>query len=155
MTNSTPAYLAGRNAYLGGAKLHDMPVQEFARGFREAEGEAARREARVRIDSDEIRRQWDRVCRLWNRRVPHRTNLAERLALSIAAQLEAHGVTEADIDRSYAMREVATPESPLPCPFCGGVCEAEGRAYGWVGFPVCTSCGATAPSIEVWNRRVG
>ncbi len=47
----------------------------------------------------------------------------------------------------------------LRCPFCGGPCDPE----GWAGFeadgktikhgPACDDCGASAPSMEMWNRR--
>lgn len=45
-----------------------------------------------------------------------------------------------------------------PCPFCGGKCDPE----GWSGTgpggegrrgPECEECGATAESLEAWNRR--
>lgn len=46
-----------------------------------------------------------------------------------------------------------------PCPFCGG----EVDPMGWMGYesdsttvrtgPECDSCGATAPSMTVWNTR--
>lgn len=46
-----------------------------------------------------------------------------------------------------------------PCPFCGGKCDPE----GWVGTeadrkttrsgPACDDCGASAPSLEMWNKR--
>ncbi|WP_270735190.1 hypothetical protein [Leclercia adecarboxylata] len=46
----------------------------------------------------------------------------------------------------------------LPCPFCGGKCDAK----GWAGIapggglahgPECENCGSTADSLENWNRR--
>lgn len=36
-----------------------------------------------------------------------------------------------------------------PCPFCGGECDAT----GWLRGPECEGCGATAASVEAWNRR--
>jgi hypothetical protein len=45
------------------------------------------------------------------------------------------------------------------CPFCGSYDidpegglgqDAEGKQYS---FPVCEKCGATAPSVKVWNKR--
>ncbi|WP_288080329.1 hypothetical protein [Pseudomonas sp.] len=40
------------------------------------------------------------------------------------------------------------------CPFCGGACDPRGwvNVDGEMG-PECEDCGATAPCIEVWNRR--
>lgn len=43
----------------------------------------------------------------------------------------------------------------LPCPFCDGDVDPE----GWLGIdgirgPECEDCGATTPTIKVWNRRV-
>lgn len=51
------------------------------------------------------------------------------------------------------------------CPFCGGKCDPEGwlgtmpdpHLIGGVGAerrgPECEDCGATAESVEAWNRR--
>lgn len=60
---------------------------------------------------------------------------------------------------SLAGKAVVTDEKGnLPCPFCGGRCEPN----GWMGSyddgvpmcgPECEDCGATANSIEEWNRR--
>lgn len=53
---------------------------------------------------------------------------------------------------------VADKNGNLPCPFCGGRCDPN----GWMGSyddgvpmcgPECEDCGATANSIEEWNRR--
>lgn len=55
-------------------------------------------------------------------------------------------------------KDTMTPKlPPLPCPFCGGECDPE----GWLGErdghpyrgPECNDCGATAESVEAWNRR--
>lgn len=45
-------------------------------------------------------------------------------------------------------------EELKPCPFCGGECDATGwlRGDGTRG-PECEGCGATAASVEDWNRR--
>ncbi len=45
--------------------------------------------------------------------------------------------------------------SNAPCPFCGGRVDPVGwlRNDGVRG-PECDDCGATAPSLEAWNRRV-
>lgn len=41
-----------------------------------------------------------------------------------------------------------------PCPFCGGDCDPTGWLSGdGVRGPECESCGATAASVEDWNRR--
>ncbi|EPD3811085.1 DUF551 domain-containing protein [Cronobacter dublinensis] len=60
---------------------------------------------------------------------------------------------------SLAGKAVVTDENGnLPCPFCGGRCDPN----GWMGSyddgvpmcgPECEDCGATASSIEEWNRR--
>lgn len=51
-----------------------------------------------------------------------------------------------------------TSKDLLPCPFCGGTVDPK----GWMGTdsrgnriqgPECEGCGATAPSLEVWNKR--
>lgn len=47
-----------------------------------------------------------------------------------------------------------TNHDALPCPFCGGEVDPE----GWLGGdgrrgPECNDCGATADSMEAWNRR--
>lgn len=41
------------------------------------------------------------------------------------------------------------------CPFCGGTVDPQGwlRGDGKRG-PECNDCGATAPSMEAWNKRV-
>jgi hypothetical protein len=51
-----------------------------------------------------------------------------------------------------------------PCPFCGGKVDPEGWAQE-SGFPdppgviergpECEDCGATARTMEAWNRRAG
>lgn len=43
----------------------------------------------------------------------------------------------------------------LPCPFCGGEVDPHGwlDGYGNEG-PECEQCGATARSLDDWNRRV-
>lgn len=45
-------------------------------------------------------------------------------------------------------------EELKPCPFCGGEADPEGwmNGDGECG-PECESCGATASSVIVWNRR--
>ncbi|WP_202631802.1 hypothetical protein [Cronobacter sakazakii] len=72
-------------------------------------------------------------------------------------------VSEADTTsqqfESLAGKAVVTDEKGnLPCPFCGGRCDPN----GWMGSyddgvpmcgPECEDCGATASSIEEWNRR--
>lgn len=45
-------------------------------------------------------------------------------------------------------------EELKPCPFCGGECDPD----GWLGGdgtrgPECNDCGATARTVEDWNRR--
>ncbi|WP_105607012.1 hypothetical protein [Cronobacter sakazakii] len=60
---------------------------------------------------------------------------------------------------SLAGKAVGSDENGnLPCPFCGGRCDPN----GWMGSyddgvpkcgPECEDCGATANSIEEWNRR--
>lgn len=73
------------------------------------------------------------------------------------------GSTETDTTsqqfESLAGMAVVTDEKGnLPCPFCGGRCDPN----GWMGSyddgvpmcgPECEDCGATASSIEEWNRR--
>lgn len=45
-----------------------------------------------------------------------------------------------------------------PCPFCGSECDPNGwKGMGNGGLmsgPECAKCGATAESVESWNRRV-
>jgi hypothetical protein len=44
--------------------------------------------------------------------------------------------------------------SMKPCPFCGGNADPEGwLALGGRRGPECEGCGATAQSVEDWNRR--
>lgn len=40
-----------------------------------------------------------------------------------------------------------------PCPFCGGKVDPTGwlTGYGETG-PECEECGATAPTLEIWNN---
>ncbi|WP_031524482.1 hypothetical protein [Siccibacter colletis] len=54
--------------------------------------------------------------------------------------------------------QVPDENGNLPCPFCGGKCDAE----GWMGSydegvplcgPECEDCGATAISLKEWNRH--
>jgi len=41
------------------------------------------------------------------------------------------------------------------CPFCGGIVDPEGWLDGEGNRgPECEWCGATAPTIEIWNKRV-
>lgn len=45
-------------------------------------------------------------------------------------------------------------EELKPCPFCGGKVDPTGwlTGYGETG-PECEECGATAPTLEIWNNR--
>lgn len=49
----------------------------------------------------------------------------------------------------------ADKDALLPCPFCGGECDPEGwlDGNGRRG-PECNECGATADTVEDWNRRI-
>ncbi|MGS0941085.1 hypothetical protein ACVA51_10995 [Pseudomonas luteola] len=44
-------------------------------------------------------------------------------------------------------------EELKPCPFCGGKVDPTGwlTGYGETG-PECEECGATAPTLEIWNN---
>lgn len=41
----------------------------------------------------------------------------------------------------------------LPCPYCEGQAERDSSDDGPATWVVCTACGATAPTVEAWNRR--
>ncbi|EKK4062106.1 hypothetical protein ACM912_001627 [Cronobacter sakazakii] len=78
---------------------------------------------------------------------------------ALAATLSAEADTTAQQFESLALKSVVADENGnLPCPFCGGRCDPN----GWMGSyddgvpmcgPECEDCGATANSIEEWNRR--
>lgn len=63
-----------------------------------------------------------------------------------------------ELERAEPVGDVVDKNGNLPCPFCGGRCDPN----GWMGSyddgvpvcgPECEGCGATANSIEDWNRR--
>src|ERR1700739_4790431 len=60
----------------------------------------------------------------------------------------------ASIDAERKIMTINTNESGAACPFCGGKSDPEGwlRNDG-LGGPECEKCGATAPTLEVWNQR--
>ncbi|EKK3977731.1 hypothetical protein PNF40_003449 [Cronobacter sakazakii] len=82
-----------------------------------------------------------------------------RDATALAEKLSAETDTTSQQFESLAGKVVVTDEKGnLPCPFCGGRCDPN----GWMGSyddgvpmcgPECEDCGATASSIEEWNRR--
>ena len=82
---------------------------------------------------------------------------ADDVQAAKAALLSALAQTEQAAPRMGAAVTDAGSE-PLPCPFCGGACDPEGWYGGDIGNgpqrgPECEDCGATAQSLEVWNRR--
>ncbi|ELY2630684.1 hypothetical protein SMC50_003158 [Cronobacter sakazakii] len=90
------------------------------------------------------------------------SQMAEKLVrdtTALAATLSAETDTTSQQFESLAGKAVVTDENGnLPCPFCGGRCDPN----GWMGSyddgvpmcgPECEDCGATANSIEEWNRR--
>jgi hypothetical protein len=63
-----------------------------------------------------------------------------------------------DFQQDLASQVVASMQSGhRPCPFCGGKVDPD----GWMGWhkgaettgPECEGCGATAPTIEMWDTR--
>ncbi|MDT3665457.1 hypothetical protein ROK90_05430 [Cronobacter dublinensis] len=89
--------------------------------------------------------------------LPYDPQIAEYEQMMEAEQAQAD--TTAQQFESLAGKVVVTDEKGnLPCPFCGGRCDPN----GWMGSyddgvpmcgPECEDCGATASSIEEWNRR--
>ncbi|EMC4150444.1 hypothetical protein [Cronobacter sakazakii] len=89
--------------------------------------------------------------------LPYDPQIAEYEQVMEAEQAQAD--TTSQQFESLAGKAVVTDENGnLPCPFCGGRCDPN----GWMGSyddgvpmcgPECEDCGATANSIEEWNRR--
>lgn len=89
--------------------------------------------------------------------LPYYPQIAEYEQMMEAEQAQAD--TTSKQFESLAGKAVVTDEKGnLPCPFCGGRCDPN----GWMGSyddgvpmcgPECEDCGATASSIEEWNRR--
>ncbi|WP_337971690.1 hypothetical protein [Cronobacter sakazakii] len=90
------------------------------------------------------------------------SQMAEKLVrdtTALAEKLSAEADTTSQQFESLAGKSVVADENGnLPCPFCGGRCDPN----GWMGSyddgvpmcgPECEDCGATANSIEEWNRR--
>ncbi|PUW13851.1 hypothetical protein AUN02_20775 [Cronobacter sakazakii] len=89
--------------------------------------------------------------------LPYDPQIAEYEQMMEAEQAQAD--TTAQQFESLAGKAVVADENGnLSCPFCGGRCDPN----GWMGSyddgvpmcgPECEDCGATANSIEEWNRR--
>lgn len=89
--------------------------------------------------------------------LPYDPQIAEYEQMMEAEQAQAD--TTAQQFESLAGKSVVADENGnLSCPFCGGRCDPN----GWMGSyddgvpmcgPECEDCGATANSIEEWNRR--
>ncbi|MDI6405001.1 DUF551 domain-containing protein [Cronobacter malonaticus] len=89
--------------------------------------------------------------------LPYDPQIAEYEQMMEAEQAQADNTSQKF--ESLAGRAVVADENGnLPCPFCGGRCDPN----GWMGRyddgvpmcgPECEDCGATANSIEEWNRR--
>ncbi|EJJ0660970.1 DUF551 domain-containing protein [Cronobacter sakazakii] len=89
--------------------------------------------------------------------LPYDPQIAEYEQMMEAEQAEAD-TTSQQFESLAGKAVVADENGNLPCPFCGGRCDPN----GWMGSyddgvpmcgPECEDCGATANSIEEWNRR--
>ncbi|EOL8993743.1 hypothetical protein ACM913_004010 [Cronobacter sakazakii] len=89
--------------------------------------------------------------------LPYDPQIAEYEQMMEAEQVQAD-TTSQQFESLECKAVVADENGNLPCPFCGGRCDPN----GWMGSyddgvpmcgPECEDCGATANSIEEWNRR--
>lgn len=93
----------------------------------------------------------------------HKTVYEDGGCCGLSNDHEAHHNSQTHIAVYTAPPAPVVPVAPdengmLPCPFCGGKCDAKGWAGNSPGGvlthgPECEDCGSTADSAENWNRR--